>query len=97
MLKNFLTSLTEGKYGKTVKTFPPARLSANDKSSLSFMVNEQQGRYQLILVLQEDEGHEIEREYCDVDISCLDEIEYLIGEVKKFVKETSHGQAGSGY
>ena len=52
-------------------------------------VNEKAGEYRLVLVLQEDEGHEVDREYCEVDIKCLDEIERLIGDVKKFVNQTS--------
>lgn len=91
MLKNFISSLSEGKYGKVVKEFDPARLSETDRSSLSFQVNEKQGQYILTLVLQEDEGHEIEREFCTVDISCLDEIERLVGDVRTFIKETSNG------
>jgi len=88
MLKNFISSLSEGKYGKVIKEFEPAKLSQTDRSSLSFQVNEKQGQYLLSLVLQEDEGHEIEREYCSVDISCLDEIERLIKDVREFVSAT---------
>lgn len=88
MLKNFLTSISEGKYGKVVKEFTPAKLVDGDRSFLSFQVNEKAGQYNLILILQEDEGHEIEREFCNVDISCLDEIERLLGDVREFIKST---------
>ena len=88
MLKNFLSTISEGKYGKVVKEFTPAKLTDGDRSALSFQVNEKAGQYNLILILQEDEGHEIEREYCNVDISCLDEIERLIGDVRQFISET---------
>lgn len=88
MLKNFLTSLSEGKYGKVIKEFNPAKLSETDRSSLSFQVNEKQGQYILSLVLQEDEGHEIEKEFCTVDVTCLDDIERLIAEVKTYIKDT---------
>jgi len=54
MLKNFISSLSEGKYGKVVKEFNPAKLSDTDRSSLSFQVNEKQGQYKLSLVLIED-------------------------------------------
>jgi len=88
MLKNFISSLSEGKYGKVVKEFNPAKLSDTDRSSLSFQVNEKQGDYKLSLVLIEDEGHEMEKEFCTVDISCLDEIERLIKDVRQFISET---------
>ena len=88
MLKNFIRSLSEGKYGKIIKEFAPAKLSLQDRSALSFQINEKNGQYILTLVLQEDEGHEIEKEYCSVDIECLDDIERLIAEVKTFVKDT---------
>jgi len=88
MLKNFISSLSEGKYGKVVKEFNPAKLSDTDRSSLSFQVNEKQGQYKLSLVLIEDEGHEMEKEFCTVDVSCLDEIERLVGEVRQFINET---------
>jgi len=88
MLKNFIASLSEGKYGKVVKEFTPARLSQTDRSALSFQVNEKGGQYILSLVLQEDEGHEIEKEYCTVDISSLDEMERLINDVRSFISQT---------
>ena len=88
MLKNFISSLSEGKYGKVVKEFNPAKLSDTDRSSLSFQVNEKQGDYKLSLVLIEDEGHEMEKEFCTVDISCLDEIERLTKDVRQFISET---------
>jgi len=88
MLKNFLTSISEGKYGKVVKEFTPAKLHDINRSALSFQVNQKDGKYNLILILQEDEGHEIEREFCNVDISCLEEIERLVGVVREFLKST---------
>jgi hypothetical protein len=88
MLRNFISSLSEGKYGKVIKEFTPAKLSETDRSSLSFQVNEKGGRYILTLVLMEDEGHEIEREYCTVDVTCLDDIERLIGDVKTYIRDT---------
>jgi len=88
MLRNFISSLSEGKYGKVIKEFNPAKLSENDRSALSFQVNEKGGQYILTLVLQEDEGHEVEKEYCTVDVTCLDDIERLIAEVKTYIKNT---------
>ena len=88
MLKSFISSLSEGKYGKVVKEFNPAKLSDSNRSSLSFQVNEKQGQYILSLILQEDEGHEIEREFCTVDVSCLDEIDRLTEEVRTFIRNT---------
>jgi hypothetical protein len=88
MLRNFISSLSEGKYGKVIKEFNPAKLSETDRSSLSFQVNEKGGQYILTLVLQEDEGHEIEREFCNVDVTCLDDIERLIADVKTYIKDT---------
>ena len=51
-------------------------------------MNEKGGQYILTLVLQEDEGHEIEREFCNVDVTCLDDIERLIADVKTYIKDT---------
>ncbi len=89
MLKSFISTLTEGKYGKTVHEFNPAPLSKINRSFLNFMVNEKAGKKKLILVLQEDEGREIEREFCDVDIECLDGLTRLIEDAKTYVKENS--------
>lgn len=89
MLKSFISNLTEGKYGKTIHEFTPAPLSQVNRSFLNFMVNEKAGHKQLILVLQEDEGHDIDREFCDVDIECLDDLSRLIEDAKTYVRENS--------
>ncbi len=84
MLKNFISSLTEGRFGRTVHEFKAAPLSRSDKSSLSFIVNEKGGEKQLVLVLQVDEGHEMEREFCNVDFECIGDLERLIAEIKSY-------------
>lgn len=84
MLKNFISSLAEGRYGRTVHEFKQAPLSRSDKSSLSFIVNEKAGEKQLVLVLQVDEGHEMEPEFCNVDFDCLGDLERLISDVKAY-------------
>ncbi len=84
MLRNFISTLTEGRYGQKVHEFRAAELSKDDRSRISFIVNEKAGQKQLVLVLEADEGHEIEREYCNVDAECLADLERLIAEVKAY-------------
>jgi hypothetical protein len=84
MLKNFIKNLSEGPYGVTVKEFAPASLCQKDRSKISFIVNEKSGEKQLVLVLSVDEGHEIEREFCNVDVECLKNLKILIEDVEKF-------------
>ncbi len=86
MLKSLIQNLSEGKYGKTVHEFDSAPLSEVNRSALSFIVNEKGGMKKLVLVLQEDEGHEIDREYCEVDIDCLDDMARLIDDVREYVR-----------
>lgn len=85
MLKSFIQNLTEPKHGRTVHEFKAAPLSTSNRSALNFIVNEKSGSKRLYVVLQEDEGHEVDREYCPVDIECLEELERLIQDVKSFV------------
>lgn len=85
MLKSFIQNLTEPKHGRTVHEFKAAPLSTSSRSALNFIVNEKSGSKRLYVVLEEDEGHEVDREYCPVDIECLDELERLIQDVKTFV------------
>lgn len=85
MLKNFIAQLTEPKHGRTIHEFDKAPLSQVDRSALNFIVNEKSGSKRLYVVLEEDEGHEIDREYCAVDIECLDQLERLIKDVKSYV------------
>ena len=89
MLKSFVQNLTEGKHGRTIHEFEPAPLSSANRSALNFIVNEKGGVKRRVLVLQEDEGHEVDREYCEVDIDCLDELSRLLEDVKDFVRKTS--------
>ena len=84
MLRNFISTLTEGRYGRQVHEFRAAALSKHDRSRISFIVNEKAGQKQLVLVLEADEGHEVEREYCNVDADCLNDLERLITEVKNY-------------
>lgn len=89
MLKSFIQNLSEGKYGKTIHEFEAAPLSSENRSALNFMVNEKAGVKRLVLIMQEDEGHEVDREYCDVDIDCLDDIARLLMDVKNYVESNS--------
>jgi len=86
MLKSLIQNLSEGKYGKTVHEFDAAPLSESNRSALSFIVNEKGGMKKLVLVLQEDVGHEIDREYAEVDIDCLDDVARLIDDVREYVR-----------
>ena len=85
MLKNFIQNLTEPRHGRTIHEFKAAPLSTSHRNALNFIVNEKSGEKRLYVVLEEDEGHEIDREYCSVDIDCLDDIERLIKDVKLFI------------
>ena len=85
MIKTFINSLVEGKHGKTVKEFRKVKLSYDSRSDLSFIINEKNGRNHLFLVLTEDEGHEIEREYCELHPDFLDDIEELAKEVREHI------------
>lgn len=89
MLKNFIQNLTEPKHGRTIHEFAKAPLSTANRSALNFIVNEKNGAKSLYVVLEEDEGHEVDREYCQVDIDCLDDLERLIADVKNFVRDNS--------
>jgi len=85
MLKNFIKSLSEGPYGRTIKEFSSASLCQKDRSKISFIINEKSGVKQLVLVLSVDEGYEIEREFCNVDVECLKNLKSLIEDVEKFL------------
>jgi hypothetical protein len=86
MLKNFIEKLTESAHGKQVHEFQPAPLTNTNKSHLTFIVNEKNGEKKMVLVLQEDEGHEIDREYCEIDVNCLDDLERLVSDAKEYVR-----------
>ena len=89
MLKSFIQNLTEPKHGRTIHEFSAAPLSTSNRSALNFIVNEKSGQKRLYVVLQEDEGHEVDREYCPVDIDCLNDLERLISDVKTYVENNS--------
>lgn len=86
MLKSFVSNLTEGKHGKQLHEFTSVPLTNDGRFSMNFIVNEKAGVKKLVMVLEEDEGHEIDREYCQVDTSCIDGIYDLLDTVKTYVK-----------